>query len=159
MFKRRKRVPARRFGPRVVSKETQGLFKKISIRRGMGISWPLDRRWSARIRQKGEREGAGGRRGGGRRRRAMNGGEKVAGVGGYGATVRGFQLRKHREIEEGEANPPMTSTRPGRGPRDTLHGRRPWSSPVSVARALGSPETLGKRTRRERERRVSSPAR
>ena len=43
----------------------------------------------------------------------MNGGEKVAGVGGYGATVRGFQLRKQREREKDDANPPLPTARPG----------------------------------------------
>ena len=59
---------------------------------------------------------------------AMDSGGKVVGAGGLGASGHGFQFRMHTEREEGKANPPMPSTRPRRGLRGTLHGRRPWSS-------------------------------
>ena len=53
---------------------------------------------------------------------------KLAGALQTEATASGFQCREYREREEGEGSSLPSLARPGRGSRNTLHSRRPWSS-------------------------------
>ena len=89
----------------------------------------------------------------------MAGRPELAGDGRKGATDHGFPNQKLPEREEGEGNSPRAKTRPEKRPRGPRHGRPRRTTPACTGGALEGLVLLGKRTRREREGRGSSPTR
>ena len=89
----------------------------------------------------------------------MAGRPELAGDGREGATDHGFPNQKLPEREEGEGNSPRAKTRPEKRPRGPRHGRPRRTTPACTGGALEGLVLLGKRTRREREGRGSSPTR
>jgi len=99
-----------------------------------------------------------GKGGGGGRNRAKAAARhglrpKLAGVERPGAMVLGFPLREHREKERMKTSLSKAFARPGRRPRGTLHGRRPWSSPEHAANTDERFDSREKRSRMKRRKR------
>ena len=109
------------------------------------------------MRERGKE--ARGRRGKRWLRRAIAGRPELTRDGRDRATGLGFPIRNHREREEDEGNSPRAKTRPEKHPRGPRHGWPRRTTPASATGALEGLVLLGKRTRREREGRGSSPTR
>ena len=66
----------------------------------------------------------------------MAGKPKLAGVGRDRATGLGFQIRQHREVEEGKGSLIPTLARPRRGSRTTVRGGATADPPEHAVTAL-----------------------
>jgi hypothetical protein len=152
VFEIRKRIPKGRFRTAGCNIENQGVsLGKLPAEGVSSVSGHRSRDGRPRLEEGGRERGVGRRRGGGRRRRSHCCRAELTGEGRSGAMVRGFQIREHRKRDKEMASPSLTLAWPGASPRGSRHGRRPWTSAVRVARALGSPKMLGNWTGRERK--------